>query len=48
MSLTKVFFLSPEIEPFSSTYSLSKFSFDFGLEIKNNKDVDQKFINKFE
>ena len=40
MSLTKVFFLSPEIEPFSSTYSLSKFSFDFGLEIKNNKDVD--------
>ncbi len=40
MPLTKVFFLSPEIEPFSSTYSLSKFSFDFGLEIKNNKDVD--------
>jgi starch synthase len=40
MSLTKVFFLSSEIEPFSNTYSLSNFSFDFGLEIKNNKDVD--------
>ena len=40
MSLTKVFFLSSEIEPFSNTCSLSNFSFDFGLEIKNNKDVD--------
>ena len=40
MSLTKVFFLSSEIEPFSSTYSLSNFSFNFGLEMKNNKDVD--------
>ena len=30
MSLTKVFLLSSEIEPFSSTYSLSNFAFDFG------------------
>ena len=40
MPLTKVFFLSSEIEPFSNTYSLSDFSFQFGLEIKKNKDVD--------
>ena len=40
MSLTKVFFLSSEIEPFSKTYSLSKFSFDFGLSMKDDKDVD--------
>ena len=40
MSFTKVFFLSSEIEPFSSTYSLSNFSFKFGLEIKKDKNVD--------
>ena len=40
MSFTKVFFLSSEIEPFSSTYSLSDFSFKFGLEIKKDKSVD--------
>ena len=40
MSLKKVFFLSSEIDPFSNTYSLSKFSSQFGLEIKNDKDVD--------
>ena len=40
MSLTKVFFLSSEIEPFSNTYSVSDFSFNFGLEMKKNKEVD--------
>lgn len=40
MSLSKVFYLSSEIEPFSNTYSLSDFSFKFGLEIKKNKEVD--------
>ena len=40
MSLSKVFFLSSEIEPFSSTYSLSNFSTLFGTEIKKNKEVD--------
>ena len=40
MSLSKVFFLSPEIEPFSSTYSVSNFSTLFGSEIKKNKEVD--------
>ena len=40
MSFTKVFFLSSEIEPFSNTYSLSNFSFKFGLEIKKDKSVD--------
>ena len=40
MSLTKLFFLSSEIEPFSSTYSLSNFSFQFGKEIKKDKTVD--------
>jgi len=40
MSLNKVFFLSSEIEPFSSTYSLSEFSAQFGAEIKKDKAVD--------
>ena len=40
MSLSKVFFLSSEIEPFSSTYSISSFSTSFGSEIKKNKEVD--------
>ena len=40
MSLSKVFFLSPEIEPFSYTYSVSNFSTLFGSEIKKNKEVD--------
>ena len=40
MSLSKVFFLSSEIDPFSKTYSLSDFSYYFGSEIKNNKEVD--------
>ena len=40
MSLSKVFFLSSEIEPFSSTYSLSNFSVLFGSEIKKDKNVD--------
>lgn len=40
MSLTKVFFLSSEIDPFSNTYSLSDFSFKFGLELKKDKAVD--------
>ena len=31
MSLSKVFFLSSEIEPFSNTYNLSEFSQKFGL-----------------
>ena len=40
MSLSKVFFLSSEIEPFSNTYNLSEFSNRFGLLIKSDKDVD--------
>ena len=40
MSLSKVFFLSSEIEPFSNTYNLSEFSNLFGLLIKSDKDVD--------
>jgi len=40
MSLTKVFFLSSEIDPFSNTYSLADFSFKFGIEIKKDKAVD--------
>ena len=40
MSLSKVFFLSSEIEPFSNTYSLSDFSNKFGILIKQDKDVD--------
>ncbi len=40
MSINKVFFLSSEIEPFSNTYSLSDFSFKFGLELKKDKAVD--------
>ena len=40
MSLTKVFFLSSEIAPFSNTYSLADFSFKFGLELKKDKAAD--------
>ena len=40
MSLSKVFFLSSEIEPFSNTYNLSEFSQKFGLLMKSDKDVD--------
>ena len=40
MSLSKVFFLSSEIEPFSNSYSLSSFCSRFGSEIKKNKEVD--------
>ncbi len=40
MSLTKVFFLSPEIDPFSNTYPLSEFSHRFGLSMKLDKNVD--------
>jgi len=38
MSLSKVFFLSSEIEPFSNTYNLSEFSNRFGLLIKTDKE----------
>ena len=40
MSLSKVFFLSSEIEPFSSSCSISSFSQLFGAQIKKNKEVD--------
>ena len=40
MSLSKVFFLSPEIDPFSNTYSLSEFSNKFGNLMKSDKAVD--------
>ena len=40
MSLSKVFFLSSEIDPFSNTYHLSEFSHRFGLSMKADKAVD--------
>jgi len=40
MSLSKVFFLSPEIDPFSNTYHLSEFSHRFGISTKLDKAVD--------
>ena len=40
MTLSKVFFLSPEIDPFSNTYSLSNFSYKFGILAKQDKVVD--------
>ena len=44
MKSLRIYYLSSEIEPFSNTYSLARFSKQFSSILNNNKEYDIRLI----